>query len=60
MGGWDVLIVVEVGGRWGVIVVLCVCYGFVLYIHFPGYLVPRVLGIGLHNDCGMRVHKRVF
>ena len=51
--------VAEVGGRWGILVVLCVCYGLVFYIHFSRCLVPRVLGIGLYNDCGTRVHKRV-
>ena len=33
-GVWDVLKVVGVGGKWCVLVVLCVCYGLVFYSFF--------------------------
>lgn len=44
------------GGGGGVLVVLCVCYNLVFYIHFSRYLVPCVLGMGLYNSCDVLVH----
>ena len=38
----------------------CVCYGLVFYIHFSGYLVSRVFGMGLYNGFSMRVHRGVL
>lgn len=49
-----------VWGKWCVLVVLCVCYGLVFYIHFLGCLVTCVLCMELYIGFGMKVHKRVF